>query len=453
MSFPAYPEYKDSGVEWLGDIPGHWSHNQIKRECYLKGRVGWKGLNSDEYQDSGHAYLVTGTDFSSKFINWDSCYWVDQSRFEDDPFIQLTDGDLLITKDGTIGKLAIVTGLNAPACLNSGIFLLRPLRKIYLTEYMYWILSSKAFSFFCALSSLGSTIQHLYQNTFEQFIFPIPPLSEQSVIVAFLDHETAKIDALISEQETLIALLKEKCQAVISHVVTKGLDPNVPMKDSGVEWLGEVPEHWRVCRLRWAAQSIKAGPFGSAITKDMYTETGFRVYGQEQVIADDFTVGNYYIDIDKHTTLAEYIIFPRDILISCVGTFGKISIFPDDAEAGIINPRLINIRFDYAIIPEYIKYTLTSRAVSTQISMMSRGGTMGVINVGILKNIIIPIPPVEEQRAILNSLSIHHKKIASLVNEAEYAIRLLKERRSALISAAVTGKIDVRGYAPQPEVA
>ena len=257
MSLPRYPQYKDSGVEWLVNIPTSWDVKRIKHTTYLKGRVGWKGLTSDEYLERGYAYLVTGTDFSEKFINWNECHCVEQARYEDDPFIQLRDGDLLITKDGTIGKLALVAGLDHPACLNSGIFLIRPTSS-YVTEYMYWVLKSDAFKVFCDLSSVGSTIQHLYQNIFEDFAFPIPSLQEQRSVAAFLDRETGKIDALISEQEKLLILLSEKRQATISHAVTKGLNPDVPMKDSGVKWLGDVPEHWRVSPLKYLV-SLKSG--------------------------------------------------------------------------------------------------------------------------------------------------------------------------------------------------
>ena len=264
MTFPTYPHYKDSGVEWIKTIPATWNVSRIKNTTYLKGRVGWKGLTSDEFLDHGYSYLVTGTDFKNKYIDWTSCYSVDKERFEDDPFIQLQNDDLLITKDGTIGKLAIVKELNGYACLNSGIFLVRPLNT-YLAEYMYWVLSSNSFRVFCDLSSQGSTIQHLYQNVFEKFLFPSPPKNEQKKIINFLDRETAKIDALIQEQEKLIELLKEKRQAVIRNAVCRGLDPNVPMKDSGVGALGMIPEHWNVDRLKKNILQISSGVSVNAI--------------------------------------------------------------------------------------------------------------------------------------------------------------------------------------------
>ena len=214
---------KDSGVEWIGEIPEHWSIMKIKHTSYVKGRVGWKGLTSEEYMEDGYAYLVTGQDFQSKRILWDSCYCVDKSRYYDDPYIQLKNGDLLITKDGTIGKLAVVNGLEKPACLNSGIFLVRPYNN-YITDFLYYVLSSSVFSNFYFLRSFGSTIQHLYQNVFEEFSFPIPPIVEQGQIVSYLESQTSEIDRIISVGKNMLQLLKEYKDSLITQAVTGKID-------------------------------------------------------------------------------------------------------------------------------------------------------------------------------------------------------------------------------------
>lgn len=214
---------KDSGVEWLGKVPEHWKISNIKRSTYLKGRVGWKGLTSNEFEVNSFAYLVTGTDFKQKYVNWSSCYQINESRYEDDPYIQLKNGDLLMTKDGTIGKLAIVKNLNKSACLNSGIFLIRP-EKYYLTEFMYWVLNGNAFNLFFVMNTTGSTILHLYQNVFERFVFSYPNFKEQERIVSYLNLETAKIDVTIEKQKKLIEKLKEYRASVISHAVTGKID-------------------------------------------------------------------------------------------------------------------------------------------------------------------------------------------------------------------------------------
>ncbi len=209
---------RDTGILWLPEIPEHWEIKKIKQISYLKGRVGWKGLSSDEYLETGYAHLVTGTDFKQKFIDWKNCHCIDKERYEDDPFIQLQEDDLLITKDGTIGKLAIVKNLSGPACLNSGIFLLRP-RNSYTTDFMYWVLSSDIFKLFCDLSSMGSTIQHLYQNVFEKFTMGLPSIEEQKHIVQYIEDKTLTIDNLISKAEESIRLLKERLVSLISSAV------------------------------------------------------------------------------------------------------------------------------------------------------------------------------------------------------------------------------------------
>lgn len=250
MSFPKYGAYKDSGVEWLGAVPAHWGMSRVKFDSYVKARVGWHGLKSDEFTDEG-PYLVTGSDFKDRTVDWKNCYHCTLERYEQDSYIQLKEGDLLITKDGTIGKLILVEKIPDRATLNSGIFVVRPLDKSYSTQFYFWLLQSSAFYGFINIHKTGSTISHLYQETFENLPYATPQIAEQIQIARFLDHETARIDALIAEQQRLIELLKEKRQAVISHAVTKGLDPAGPMKDSGVEWLGQVPAHWEMTRIGW----------------------------------------------------------------------------------------------------------------------------------------------------------------------------------------------------------
>ena len=452
MSFPRYPEYKDSGVEWQGEVPGHWEINQLK-----------------------HAYSVVGGSTPSSGVPefWDgSIVWVtpaDLSRLKSFEIVSslrtITDaglascgtnllpvGSIVLSTRAPIGSLGIA---EVELCTNQGCKGLVPkseqcsLFGAYLLAVMGGELN---------IQGRGTTFLELSGEALGAVKIPLPPESEQACIAAFLDRETAKIDALVAEQQNLIALLKEKRQALISHAVTKGLDPDVRMKDSGVAWLGEVPAHWLISPLKYLASSIKAGPFGSALTKDMYVASGYRVYGQEQVIPGDFTVGDYYISDGVFDELSQYAVAPGDLLISCVGTFGKIAIVPDDVEPGIINPRLIRLRVRSDVKAGFLCEVLRSQVVFEQFAVLSRGGTMDVINIGTLSNIYVPCPPFEEQQRILSFLADSLMEIDSLVAEADATIALLKERRTALISAAVTGKIDVRHLSvastvPTPEPA
>jgi type I restriction enzyme S subunit len=223
LGIDKHTKTRSTDIPWLPEIPVHWELKKIKQTSYLKGRVGWKGLSSDEYLESGYAYLVTGTDFKKKYIDWKNCHYVAEARYMDDPFIQLRENDLLITKDGTIGKLALVKDLDRPACLNSGIFLLRP-ENSYTTDFMYWILSSSIFNRFCDLSSMGSTIQHLYQNVFEEFTAGFPSIKEQQLIVEYLEATTSKIDNLIAKSKHSIQLLTEYRTSLIFEAVTGKID-------------------------------------------------------------------------------------------------------------------------------------------------------------------------------------------------------------------------------------
>jgi type I restriction enzyme S subunit len=236
---------------------------------------------------------------------------------------------------------------------------------------------------------------------------------------------------------------------VISHAVTKGLNPDAPMKDSGVEWLGEVPEHWVVAKLRYLVSESAAGPYGAALTKAMYTDSGCRVYGQQQVIAGSFEVGDYYISREKYEEMARYTVSPGDLLITVMGTIGRVAVVPDGVEKGIINPRLVRYVFDKKrLTPEFAKEQILSSLHQEYLLQTAQGSTMDGLNMGILGGLPLAYPPHSEQLEILNYVNTISSKYSSLIVTSEKSLELLRERRTALISAAVTGKIDVRNWQP-----
>ena len=197
----------------------------------------------------------------------------------------------------------------------------------------------------------------------------------------------------VAKKEQLIELLHEKRSALITRAVTKGLDPTVPMKDSGVEWLGEIPAHWRAVRVKNALLGRISGPFGSSLTKDSYGGSTYRVYGQEQVISGDFGVGDYYIPDSKYYVMKRYAVQEGDVLLSCVGTFGKAAVVPRSIEPGIINPRLILLRPDQrTIVPAYLECFLKSGLSFAQMDKISRGGTMDIINLATISPLVMPLP-------------------------------------------------------------
>ncbi|QUS03899.1 restriction endonuclease subunit S [Klebsiella aerogenes] len=415
--YKAYPKYKDSGVEWLGLVPESWTVCRLKNLATIKNGQDYKSVQTDD----GYPVMGSGGQFTfaSKFMY-------------DKPSV-------LLGRKGTIDKPLYI---NEPFWTVDTMYYTE-LNEGFDAKYLHYLALTIQFSRYSTNTALPSMTQEHLSN----YKFSVPKAeSERKKITEFLDLETAKIDNLIEKQQQLIELLKEKRQAVISHAVTKGLNPDVPMKDSGVEWLGEVPEHWNVKKLKYACASIIAGPFGSSITKDMYVNDGYKVYGQEQVIPNDFNIGDYFISTKDFEKLSRYEINAGDILISCVGTFGKIAVFPDWARVGIINPRLIKATLAPKMNPSFIREFLKSTVVSKQFELLSRGGTMGVINIAILNEIMISIPPIEEQNSINEFIHSQKKKFFELIDNANSQINLLQERRTALISAAVTGKIDVRDW-------
>lgn len=214
-------EMKDSGIEWIGRIPNKWNVMKIKDTSWLKGRIGWDGLKATEFIDEG-PYLITGTDFSNGYINWNTCVHITKERYEEDELLHIRENDLLITKDGTIGKVAIVTNCPKETSLNSGVMIIRNDSKYkYDSKYMYYILLSDQFKhWFEYCQKPGSTIQHLYQHQFNEFKYTFPALGEQQKIVSYLDNKCSKINEAITRSSAIIEKLEEYKKSVIYEYVT-----------------------------------------------------------------------------------------------------------------------------------------------------------------------------------------------------------------------------------------
>lgn len=216
-------EMKDSGIEWIGKIPKQWDVIKIKHTSLLKGRIGWQGLRTDEYlEDENLPYLITGTDFNDGKIKWEKCAHVSEERYKIDKNIHIFENDLLITKDGTIGKLAIVTHCPQKVCLNSGVLLIRNVGEYkYNKRYLYYVLSSNQFIKWFNLSNSGnSTIKHLNQEKFYEFSYTYPKLSEQLQIVDYLDKKCSQIDSIISDKKKQLETLEQYKKSLIYEYVT-----------------------------------------------------------------------------------------------------------------------------------------------------------------------------------------------------------------------------------------
>jgi len=211
---------RDSKHPWIYEINSMWKEKKLQYLSYIKGRIGWQGLNSDEYLNDGDYYLITGTDFNKDEVDWNTCHYVEKKRFDEDPYIQLKEEDVLITKDGSIGKIMQIKNLPKPATLNSGIFVTRPLKKDYVQRFMFWMLNSHVFNEFINYNKTGSTIAHLYQKNLVNFYIPLPKITEQQQIADFLDEKTSKIRKSIEIIEKEVEKLEEYQKILINEAVT-----------------------------------------------------------------------------------------------------------------------------------------------------------------------------------------------------------------------------------------
>ena len=437
-----YNEYKDSGVQWLGEIPSHWETRPLKYSCSLKGRIGWNGLRSEEFQDTAFAYLVTGQDFIGSEIDWSKCYQISQERYDEDPFIQLKNGDMLITKDGTIGKVAKVTNLDKPACLNSGIFVIKQKGSFFNQGFLYWMLSSNVLKEFNVYTQTGATIAHLYQNVFENMPCLLPPISEQQAIATYLDTATAKIDEAIAQQQKMIDLLNERKQIIINNAVTKGLNPDAPMKDSGVEWIGKIPEHWEVIKLKYIFRRIADGTHFSPETIEE---------GMPYITATDVRGKGIDFNETKKISQKDYEALVvagckpqlNDILLVKDGaTTGRVGLMIDDTDCVTLSSvAMLSPQKKYSHL--YLMYMMMSDFMQKQILLSMAGAAMPRITLIKLSNFIGIVPPMDEQESIATYIEKASMPIDSAIKSAEKQISLLQERKQIIINDVVTGKVKV----------
>lgn len=407
MSFPRYPSYKNSGVPWLGEVPEHWEVVQFKQFVDIHNGADHKHVELAE----GYPVLGSGGIFTYA------------SEF-------LYDGEsVLLGRKGTIDKPLHVTG------------------RFWTVDTMYWtkIRSDVCgrFAYYAALTipfgyySTNTALPSMTKGALNSHLLARPPLAEQTQIADFLDQETAKIDELVAEQQRLIGLLKEKRQAVVSHAVTKGTNPDSPTKPSGIEWLGDVPEHWGMVRLRGLFRQVKRqGQFGKQVL------SVYRDYG---VIPKDSRDDNNNKTPDDLS--AYQLVNPGDLVVNKMKAWqGSLGV--SDLE-GITSPDYIVFAPRHPQCSSFVHWLLRSQRMVSVYRSISNGirPAQWRLEPDSFLNLRIPLPPKKEQSELVSYIVDQTSSFDALVAESGRAIDLLQERRSALISAAVTGQIDVRAFA------
>jgi type I restriction enzyme S subunit len=444
--YKPYAEYKPSGVEWLGLVPRQWLVGPIKRTAHLQAGFAFQ---SADFSTSTGVPIVRMNNIANGVLTLTSSVKVPADIVRNEFY--LNDNDILMGMSGSIENIARVSQCDLPCALNQRVG--RFLAHAVTADFLWYVIQSRGFKEQVFLSATGTAQLNISSEQIEACISTWPECIEhQRAIAVFLDRETGKIDRMIGKQERMIELLKEKRQAVISHAVTKGLDPNAPMKDSGIEWLGEIPAHWGLSKMRYAFSFGK----GLTITKrnlqdsgipcvnygEVHSKYGFEVSPKKHSLK---CVGEQYLQSSRGALLnqGDFVFADTSEDIEGSGNFTQL-ISKDHIFAGyhtiIARPyERENSRFH--------AYLFDSYAYRSQIQNMVKGVKVYSVTQAILRASRIWLPSKEEQKNIAAYLDQKIEMIDNLIAKAEQAIGLMKERRTALISAAVTGKIDVRNEA------
>ncbi len=428
MSLPRYPKYKDSGVPWLGEVPEHWGVKRLKFLCTVQ-TGDQDTVNAIE--DGQYPFFVRSQAVERIDSYTHSCEAV------------LTAGD-----GAGVGK--VFHYYNGEFAFHQRVYMLNGFRSVS-GLYLFFYLRENFYK--VALEGgAKSTVDSLRMPLFLNFCVPVPPHDEQAAIIAFVEREAAKIDALVEEQQRLIELLKEKRQAVISHIITNGLNTESPMRDSGMEWLGDIPAHWEVTQLRRLVTSIEQG--WSPQTEDR------EPYGDEWGVLKLNAVRAGRFDPSKAKALSSETVIPEglieqsgDFLLTRANTPELVgeSCYVNEAPPRLILSDLIyRINLESSqITGQFLNLVLQTPLGRSQIEADARGSSRSMVKISHehILSWITPLPPISEQGEIVDAIQQETERHDALIAAAARAIDLLQERRTALISAAVTGKIDVRGDA------
>ncbi len=422
-----YDSYKDSGVEWIGKIPSHWEVCRFKDFAFLR---------TDASDDDNKIGLENIEGKTGRFIETSTEFEGNGTAFHE--------GDIVYGKLRPYLQKVWLATFDGNAV---GDFFVFRARENCRNRLLFYIMISDGFTCMCNGATFGAKMPRVSSDFIRGMHFYLPPIIEQDAIASYLDEKCGKIDKAIATQEKRLELLKELRQNIITQAVTRGINPNAPLKDSGVEWIGEVPEHWEVRKLKNICKSekyaIKTGPFGSQLKgEELQPDGDVRVYSQRNVIDNSFDDTNFYVSNAKAKDLESFYTQPSDLLVTSRGTIGKCAILPADAPMGILHPCLIAMRVDTNVCDiKFVQiYMNESICFGTNVYLNSNATTIEVIYTDTLKNINIPVPPLSEQQEIVSYIKSQTARLDTSIEKAEHQIELLQELKQSIITEVVTGK-------------
>lgn len=435
--YNAYPEYRDSGVEWLGEVPPTWTARRLKHNLISPMQYGANESALDE--DKNAPRFIRITDIDQKGNLRDDTY-KSLPKHIAKPYL-LEDGDVLLARTGaTVGKSFIYRKEMGECCFAGYLIKASVDTSKILPDIFNYYTQTKYYKNWIDSIQVQATLQNVSAEKYNEFYCVFPSIQEQQKIASFLDHETAKIDTLIEKQEKLIALLEEKRQAVISHAVTKGLDPNAKMKNSGIEWLGEIPHNWSVNRV--ASIFEERVQSGSTVLPVLSVSIHHGISDKELSSEDAERKMTRIEDRSKYKR-----VYKNDIAYNMMrawqGAFGA------SKTDGQVSPAYVVAKpKDQKINSTYFERVFRTNNCIKELKKYSRGITDFRLRLywDEFRTICLPVPPINEINEILKHLNCQESKISNIIKKSKENIQILKERKTSLISSAVTGKIDLRSW-------
>ena len=437
---------KDSGIEWIGEIPESWDVGKLG--YFIQVFNGDRSSNypsGNDLQEEGIPFL-TSSNLEKDELTLDECKYITQEKYDSMGGFKMQINDIIYCLRGSVGKCSInlteEQGTVASSLMGIRCTKIDP-------KFLLYILKSSVVDTQNALFINGTCAANLSAENVFEYRIPILDTKTQVDIVDYLDKKCAEIDAIIAVKEKTNELLKERRQSIIYEAVTKGLDPTVPMKDSGVEWIGKVPFDWTVCKIKHFVvneDGVRIGPFGSALTNRLLENGEYNVYSQANLIAGDFASTKHTIDEETFNDLRSYEVLADDICVSMMGTIGKCMVVPNGIKPGIMDSHLIKIRLKSHVNPKFFEYVYdkdNSGLCFAQMKRDSKGTIMDGLNSTIVKNLFFPLPSLDIQNEIVDYLDETCCALDTLITANESTIAKLKEYRQSVIYEALTGKVEI----------
>lgn len=441
-------EYKDSGIVWIGKIPKGWKLKKIKYITQIPVTDG--PHETPTFVDEGIPFYSVDGIQNGKII-YEPCRFIsveDADRYDQKE--RPIKGDILMGKAASIGKIAIIDK-NIRMQIWSPLAIIRANDKIVNNIFLKYYLLSDSSQIEIDLRSTTNTQKNIAMKDIENIYVPMPDLSEQKMIANFLDEKTSKIDSILYNLNKQIEILNNYKKYLITETITKGLVSNRKMKDSGIKSIGLIPENWQYKKLKYLlkenSNNLKVGPFGSALSGDDFKDEGYWVYNQRTVLDNNFNENDAFINENKYSELKGFKVYPNDILITTRGTIGKVAIVPKSAKPGILHPCLIRFVLNNQLIRNELVELIfnESNIINEQIYRQSNATTIEVLYSYTLKELFLPVIPLNEQDEIINYLSKMRLKIDNIINDKKKQIKKMEQFKQSLIYEYVTGKKRVKG--------